>query len=345
MKTWEKAKLNQNSTIREAIYNLDQSALQIILVVDSHQVLVGIITDGDIRRGLLRGLDMDSPITSVINSNPFVVEPTVHKDNALQIMRTHLIHALPIIDQEKRIVGLHLLEDILALPERSNIIIIMAGGKGSRLYPHTQNCPKPLLPVRGKPILEHIIEHARAEGFSRFILSVHYLAEMIEEYFRDGSRWQVQIEYIREKKPLGTAGAISLLSSVPNTCFLVTNGDILASIRYDEMLDYHQKQNAQATMAVRLYEWQNPFGVVHTEGIDITGFEEKPISRSYINAGIYILEPKALDVLEINQHCDMPTLFERLKNRGDKTIVYPIYESWLDVGRPSDYEAAQLLSN
>lgn len=190
-------------------------------------------------------------------------------------------------------------------------------------------------------MLEHIIERAKAEGFRHFVLAIHYLGHMIEDYFGDGSRWQVQIDYLREESPLGTAGALSLLNPRPDTPFVVSNGDVLTDIRYDELLDFHCRHGAAATMAVRLHEWQHPFGVVRTKGVEIIGFEEKPIARSHINAGIYVMEPGALDVLGVGEHCDMPTLFSRLQERAARIIVYPMHEPWLDVGRPDDLERAQ----
>jgi NDP-sugar pyrophosphorylase family protein len=189
--------------------------------------------------------------------------------------------------------------------------------------------------------LEHIIERARAAGFHRFVLAIHYLGHMIEDYFGDGSRLQVKIAYLREESPLGTAGAIGLLSPRPEVPILVSNGDVLTDIRYDELLDFHCRHKASATMAVRLHEWQHPFGVVRTKGVDIVGFEEKPITRSHINAGIYVLEPSALDVLAADERCDMPMLFARLQLRSARTIVYPMHEPWLDVGRADDYASVQ----
>jgi NDP-sugar pyrophosphorylase family protein len=220
-------------------------------------------------------------------------------------------------------------------------MVIMAGGQGNRLRPYTDNCPKPLLQVGGKPMLEHIIERAKKEGFSRFVLAVHYLAHMIEDYFEDGRRWHVQIDYLREDSPLGTAGALGLLEPRPERAFIVSNGDVLADVRYGEMLDFHSRHGAAATMAVRVHEWQHPFGVVRTRGIDIVGFEEKPISRSHVNAGIYVLEPEVLDRLKAREACDMPTLFGRLHDGAARTIVYPMHEPWLDVGRVDDFQRAQ----
>jgi NDP-sugar pyrophosphorylase family protein len=197
-----------------------------------------------------------------------------------------------------------------------------------------------LLPVAGKPMLEHIIERAKLEGFEHFILAIHYLGHMIEEYFGDGSRWQVRIDYLREQSPLGTAGAIGLLQPQPEVPFVVTNGDVLTDIRYSELLDFHIRHEAMATMAVRVHEWQHPFGVVQTQGVEIIGFEEKPIARTHINAGVYVLDPRALNELGVHEHCDMPTLFGRLQAREMRTVAYPMHEPWLDVGRPTDYEQA-----
>jgi dTDP-glucose pyrophosphorylase len=338
---WRKTLLNVESTLRQAIACLEESACQIVLVVSADNLLVGTLTDGDIRRGLLRGLDLGSPIESVIHREAIVAPPQMTRDVVLHMMRANLIHALPVVDNARRVVGLHLLNELLTPPQRSNIMVIMAGGKGTRLHPHTENCPKPLLPVGGKPMLEHIIERAKAEGFRHFVISLHYLGHMIEEYFGDGSRWSVQIDYLKEDTPLGTAGALGLLDSPPALPFLVTNGDVLTDIRYGELVEFHSRHGAVATMAVRLHEWQHPFGVVRTKGVDITGLEEKPVSRTHINAGIYVLEPDALQLLNRAEHCDMPTLFNRLREQNLRTIVYPMHEPWLDVGRVADLERAQ----
>jgi dTDP-glucose pyrophosphorylase len=332
--------LPENSTLADAISNLDASHLRIVLVVSEEKVLLGSISDGDIRRGLLRGLDLKSNISSIINRNPLIVPPEMNKDMALQIMQANKILQLPIVDKGKRVVGLHLWGDVSASPERSNVMVIMAGGIGKRLRPHTENCPKPLLPVRGKPMLEHIIEHARLEGFNRFLLAVHYLGQMIEDHFGKGDRLGVKIDYLREQSPLGTAGALGLLNPSPNEPFVVTNGDVITDIRYGELLDFHIRHKASATMAVRVHEWQHPFGVVQTQGAEIVGFEEKPVIRSHINAGVYALNPDALTSLAAGEHCDMPTLFERLQEKAKLTVAYPMYEPWVDVGSLEDLKVA-----
>lgn len=327
--------------MRQAIHNLDESALQIAIVVSGDGVLLGTVTDGDIRRGLLRGLDLKSSIDSITFRDPLVAPPQLGRDTALQLMQANKIHQLPVVDEHRHVVGLHLWDELLVPTPRPNLMVIMAGGQGTRLRPHTENCPKPLLPVGGKPMLEHIIERAKAEGFQRFVLAIHYLGEMIEDYFADGSRWRVQITYLREQEPLGTAGAIRLLDPRPDSPLLVSNGDVLTDIRYGELIDFHTRHRAAATMAVRLHAWQHPFGVVLTNGVDIVGFEEKPVARSNINAGIYVLEPTAIDSLNEGEACDMPMLFRRLQERAERTIVYPMHEPWLDVGRLGDLELAQ----
>lgn len=334
---WRHAVLPLNSSIQQVISNLNQVAIKIVMIVDSSGEFLGTISDGDIRRGLLRGLDINSPITDIIHKNAFVVPPGMARDAVKQLMIANKIQQIPIVDESHQVVGLYLWDEITTAPTRSNIMVVMVGGAGVRLRPHTENCPKPLLPVAGKPMLEHIIERAKSEGFLHFVLAIHYLGHMIEEYFGDGQRLGVQIEYLREKIPLGTAGALGLLNPLPNAPFVVTNGDVLTDIRYGELLDFHIRHNASATMAVRVHEWQHPFGVVQTRGIDIVGFEEKPIARTHINAGIYVLAPEALSFLNLEERCDMPTLFERLQERDARTVAYPMHEPWLDVGQPNDY--------
>lgn len=336
---WQKTIVTEEASIEDVIRNLDESDMQICLVTGNDGHLLGTITDGDIRRGLLKGLQLTSAINSIIKQEPIVVPPSFAKKSVLQFMQANSIHQLPVVDENGVLVGLHLLGNVISPVKRPNTMVIMAGGLGTRLRPYTEHCPKPMLEVAGKPMLLHIIERAAAQGFCHFILAVHYLGHMIEDYFEDGSKYNVEIDYLREDTPLGTVGALGLLENRPKEPFIVTNGDVFTSIHYGELLDFHCQQNAAATMAVRLHEWQHQFGVVKTNGVEIIGFEEKPIYRSNINAGIYVLEPEALDVIQANQSCDMPTVFERLKLQDKRTIVYPMHESWADIGQPSDFES------
>lgn len=341
MDDWRKTLLQPDATLREAIRSLDASGAQIAMVIDGSGRLIGTLTDGDIRRGLLRGLSLDSSVEPAVHREPMVVPPQCARDVVLTLMRANRVHQLPVVDDDRQVVGLHLFDELMQPGQRPNSMVIMAGGKGTRLRPLTENCPKPLLPVRGKPMLEHIIERARSVGFHRFTLAVHYLGEMIVDYFGNGSRWGVEIEYLHETSPLGTAGALSLFGKPPTDAIVVTNGDVITDINYGELLDFHLLHQGMATMAVRQYEWQHPFGVVQIDGVDIVGFEEKPIVRSYVNAGIYVLDPRALRHLPAGRYCDMPTLFARLKDAAARTIVYPMHEPWLDVGRPDDLERVQ----
>lgn len=337
---WRKTLLAWDASIESAIRNLDQSALKICLVVGSDGSLIGTISDGDIRRGLLRGVELRSSIDSIIHRNALVVPPQMSRDMVIQLMQANKIHQLPVVDENRRVVGLQLWDELAVPAVRPNLMVIMAGGLGTRLRPHTENCPKPLLTVAGKPMLEHIIDRAKSEGFEHFVLAIHYLGQMIEDYFGSGERWQVRIDYLREPSPLGTAGALGLLTPRPDASFVVTNGDVITDIRYGELLDFHIRQAAAATMAVRLHEWQHPFGVVQTRGVEIVGFEEKPVARTHINAGVYALEPGSLDVLDPTERCDMPTLFERLQLKSKRTVAYPMHEPWLDVGGPDDLNRA-----
>ena len=337
---WRQAILPIHSTIHDAIINLDKVAIKVVLVVNEKRKLEGTISDGDIRRGLLRGLNLSSPIESIVYRTPMVVSLDMVRETVRQLMVVNKIQQIPVVDELNNVVGLHLWDEVAIPPLRDNLMVIMAGGKGTRLLPHTENCPKPMLTVSGKPMLEHIIERAKQEGFSHFVLAINYLGHVIEEYFGDGNRLQVRIDYLKEQSPLGTAGALGLLSPRPTLPFAVTNGDVITDIHYGELLDFHSRHNAVATMAVRVHEWQHPFGVVQTNGIDIIGFEEKPVHRSHINAGVYVLEPEALRFLERDIRCDMPTLFERIQAKAMRTAAYPIHEPWLDVGRPDDLNLA-----
>jgi dTDP-glucose pyrophosphorylase/predicted transcriptional regulator len=339
-KLWRQVILPLDASIQDAIRNLNESSLKIVIAVNEQGQLEGTVSDGDIRRALLKGLDLGDRLERVMHRDALVAPPSLGRELILQLMRVNKIQQIPVVDEVRQVVGLHLWEALSNPPERPNVMVIMAGGKGTRLRPFTENCPKPLVVAAGKPMMEHIIERAKLEGFSRFVISIQYLGHMIEEYFGNGERLGVQIDYLREQTPLGTAGALSLMAPRPGAPFVVTNGDVLTDIRYGEMLEFHVRHDAMATMAVRLHEWQHPFGVVQTRGVEIVGFEEKPIARTHINAGVYVLEPESLESLEHGAPCDMPTLFERLQVKARRIVAYPMHEPWLDIGRPDDLSRA-----
>ena len=338
-----KAILLYDSVINEVISNLENSHIKIALIVDEDSKFLGTITDGDIRRGLLRGFGFNDPISLILNHNPIVVPPELGNESVKQIMVLNKIQQIPVINKLGKIVGIHLWDEISTHPKRTNLMIVMAGGLGTRLRPLTESCPKPMLQVSGKPILEHILDRAKLEGFSNFVFAIQYLGGMIKSHFGDGKNFGVQISYLSEESPLGTAGALSLLNPLPTSPFIVTNGDVISEIKYGDLLDFHCRNSANGTMAVRMHESRHPFGVVQTSGVNIIGFEEKPITRNLINAGVYALDPSSLSVLVKNQPCDMPTLFERLQEKSMRTVAYPIHESWLDIGRPDDYARANIV--
>jgi len=342
---WKKAVIPAEATLRDAAKNLTESSLRIVLVIDVAGKLLGTISDGDIRRGLLRGLTLDSDVNEVLRKNPLVAPEGMSQLHIRQLMAANSIQHIPEIDKAGRVVSLHTWDELITTESISNKMVIMAGGKGTRLRPHTENCPKPMLLVGDKPMLQHIIERARDEGFGEFLISVNYLAHMIEDHFGDGSAMGVNIGYIHEASPLGTVGSLSMISELIDEPFVVTNGDVMTDIRYSDLLEFHKRQESIATMAVRLHEWHNPFGVVQMDGLNIVGFEEKPVARSHINAGIYAFSPVTLQLLNHGEFCDMPTLFERLQAKSFKTIAYPMHEPWLDVGRPADLDQANEIKN
>jgi dTDP-glucose pyrophosphorylase len=337
---WRKAMLPRSATIGEVIHTLDVVAFKIVLIANAEDVLEGTVSDGDIRRALLRGQDLSSPIHTVMNRNAVVVTPELNRALVLQLMVANKIQQIPIVNEHHRIVGLHLWDEINTTPARPNLMVIMAGGFGTRLYPHTQNVPKPMLPLAGKPMLQHIIERGRHHGFRNFVIATHYLGDTIEAYFGNGDKFGISVNYIREQTPLGTAGALSLLNPLPEHPFVVTNGDVISDIHYGELLDFHIRNLGVATMAIREYEWQCPFGVVQTDGVEIVGIDEKPMFRSHINAGIYALNPVALSGMVDAVPYDMPSLFHQLRSLGLPTFAYPMHEPWLDVGRIDDLTRA-----
>lgn len=342
---WGKAIFPSTASLQNAITNLEEVGIKIIMVVDQNGVFEGTVCDGDIRRGLLKGLQLNSPIKNVMYSNALVVPPDMDQEMVLQLMSANKIQQIPIINKECRIIGLHLWDELSAPAQRNNPMVIMAGGRGVRLRPHTENCPKPMLEIGNKPMLQHIIESAKKEGFTDFIISIHYLGEIIENYFGNGDNFGVSVSYLKENVPMGTAGALTLLDKSIDMPLVITNGDVITDISYGGILDFHLRQNAVATMAVRVHEWQHPYGVVETKGLEIVGFDEKPVTKNYINAGVYVLEPSCLKLLKDDEACDMPVLFQKVQENRKRVLAYPMHEPWLDVGRVEDLKNVRDSSN
>lgn len=344
MNNWKKAIINQNATLDDAIKNLNKNSFRISLVVDSNNFLIGTLVDGDIRRGLISGLNLKSSIKNIINKKPIVASPNDPTSYILNLMLNNKVNQIPIVNKNNILVGLSLWDQINKPIRNKYKMIIMAGGKGTRLKPHTTNLPKSMVKVANKPILQHIIERAKANGFNEFIIAINHLGHIIEDYFKDGKIFDVKISYIKEKLFLGTAGAISLIKNRPKEPFVITNGDVLTDIDYSKLIDFHNKNKASATIAVRLHEIQHPFGVIETSGIELKSLSEKPIISNYINTGIYVLSPEVIDELKTNAHCDMTSLLQKIKQKGNLVVVYPMHEPWLDIGRSEDlYKANKLL--
>ncbi len=337
---WQDIVISPETSLGEAIAKIDASALQVALISNPDRTLAGILTDGDIRRAILAGKNLQVSVATVMNSQPTAVPASMPRKNVLALMRRKVIHHLPIVNENNRVVGLATLDDLIGAVERPNWVVLMAGGLGTRLQPLTKECPKPLLKVGGKPILEIIIESFAEQGFKQIFLSVNYKAEMIQDYFGEGEKWGVHLNYIHEKERLGTAGALSLLPERPTTPMIVMNGDILTRTSFDSLLNFHEAQDAVATMAVREYDFQVPYGVVRVDGTTIKAIEEKPLHRFFVNAGIYTLNPEVLEYIPKNTFFDMPTLFEHLIFANKPTSAYPLREYWLDIGRMSDLEKA-----
>jgi dTDP-glucose pyrophosphorylase len=338
---WKTAVVSGDLTVRDVIQSLNLSKLGIVLVEDAEKHLVGVVLDGDIRRGFLRGVTLDSSVSEITNLKPVVVGEDSENNLVQRIMIQSAISHVPVVNDKNQLCGLFMLDRFPEIVVRPNLFVVMAGGKGSRLLPLTLETPKPMLLVHNRPILEHILIRAKTSGFSKFLIATNYLRSSIEEHFGDGSKLEIEIDYLREEAPLGTAGSLSLLDGSPEFPLVISNGDVLSLLDYSKILEFHETSESVATMAVRLHEIQHPFGVVEIDGAAIVGLKEKPVIQSFINAGIYVLSPLALDYLQANEYCDMTTLFERLRLAGLKTCAYPLHEVWADVGTPSDLDTAR----
>lgn len=330
-----------DTSLAEAIARVDASGLQVALVLGENDALLGILTDGNIRRAVLAGKSLTGPVSETMTPNPVFAPDSAHREDVLALMRKHVIHHMPLVNAAGQVVGLMTRDELIGSIERANWVLLMAGGLGTRLTPLTDDCPKPMLKVGGKPILETIVESFAEQGFRRLFISVNYRAEMIRDHFGDGRRWGVQIEYLNETTRRGTAGALSLLPEAPSKPIIVMNGDLLTRANFAALLQFHESEGSAATMAVREYDFQVPFGVVRLEGTKILSLEEKPVQSFFVNAGIYALAPEVLQHVPSDAFFDMPTLFSRLMREGRRTAAYPLHEYWLDIGRLEEFERAQ----
>ena len=339
--TWESTLIALNATLADAIRVINESRYQICLVTDTDEKLAGTITDGDVRRALLQSASMTALASDVMNAQPFSVTPDIHQSNVLALCREKMLRQIPIVDINGQIIGLHHIDEFSSPTQtQENWVVLMAGGTGTRLRPLTENSPKPLLTVGDKPLLEAIIDNFVQQGFSQFFISVNYLAESIKDHFRDGEKWGAHIVYLNEDKPLGTAGALKLLPEKPTAPVIVMNGDLVTKIDFRDVLDFHSTQSSVATMCVREYDFQVPFGVVETQGAMIQSIDEKPVHKFFVNAGIYVIDPDALEIIPDDQKFDMTELFDQLVQGSQPAAAFPVHEYWMDIGRLDDFHRA-----
>jgi dTDP-glucose pyrophosphorylase len=342
MKNYKNILLKPTSTIKEALHIINNGAMQIALVVDENEKLLGTLSDGDIRRGLLNNLSLSDSIESIIFTTPTVCSIEDTKEKILEIAVAKKLHQIPIVDNDHKLVGIEEIDELLKPIVKTNKVVLMVGGLGTRLRPLTDHTPKPMLKVGNKPILETIILNFKKYGFINIVLCVSYKSDIIEEYFKDGKDFGVTIEYIREDKRMGTAGALSLICDKLNEPFFVMNGDLLTNINFEHMMEYHMSNNSIATMGVREYDFQVPYGVVNVVRENIISIEEKPIHNFFVSGGIYILEEQVLDFIPRDEFYDMPTLFQKVIEKKLKSVSFLIREYWLDIGRIEEYEKANI---
>jgi dTDP-glucose pyrophosphorylase len=340
MPHWEKTLVRPTQSIKEVLKVIDKAELQVALVVDEDRKLLGVITDGDVRRGLLKGLGLESQAHEVMTRNPTVANSEMRPSAIEALMREKQLRHIPLLDAEGVLLDLFLLDEATRRERFENTVVLMAGGLGERLSELTKDIPKPLLKVGNKPILEIILESFLSQGFYRFQISVNYKADLIEAYFGDGSRWGAKIDYLHERTRMGTAGSLSLLQEKPKEPFFVMNGDLLTKVNFKQMLEFHNAQAQLATMAVREYDVQVPFGVIELDGQNIINIVEKPVKRYFVNAGVYILSPQCLSLIPEDEFFDMPSLFLKLIGSGFSTASFPVHEYWLDIGQMSDFQRA-----
>ena len=339
---WQSSLLDSKQDMKAAIKNLEDSMNRISVIIDSDRKLLGTITDGDIRRAILSGLAMDAKVIDFMNSNPTFIKSDMSRETVISLMTERDILQTPILDNQNRVVGLETLNHLLETRRVDNPVFLMAGGFGKRLAPLTNKIPKPLLKIGSKPILERILSKFIDAGFHDFYISTHYQAEMITEYFGDGSRWNVKIQYVHEESPLGTGGALGLLPRKDiQLPLIMMNGDLLSEINFNELLNYHQEFSAKATMCVSEYQLEIPYGVVNKKGNMLLNIDEKPVQKFFINAGIYVIDPSILDNVKKNNFIDMTTILDDLTNSGENVTVFPIHEYWLDVGKHIDFDKAK----
>ena len=326
---------------------MEQSSAGIVLVLDDRRRLLGTVTDGDLRRSLLAGLGLDTALEELLKrkaaspyAKPVSVPVGTPRDEILRLMEERVIRHMPVIDAEGQVMELVTSDQLIPHAVIPLQAVIMAGGYGKRLLPLTQNTPKPMLPVGEQPLMELMIGKLRDAGIRRVNVTTHFEPEKIRDYFGDGERFGVSLNYVPEERPLGTAGALRLIESTEDP-LLILNGDILTKVDFRARLDFHREHHAVITVGVRQYDLQVPYGVIESDGANVTGLREKPMLNFFVNAGIYLLEPSVHKYIPQGQRFDMTDLIKALLVEGRPVASFPIVEYWLDIGQHADYAKAQ----
>ena len=335
----DEIKINQNASIKETLEVIDKGAIKVAVVLSDDGLLLGILNDGDIRRALLKGMSLGDSIAGIINKHPVVANINDTKERILELANEKKLHQIPIISNGK-LIGIQDIREFLAPKNKPNKVILIVGGLGTRLRPLTNDVPKPMLDVGNKPILHTIVENFAKYGYTDIIMCVNYKSEIIKEYFGNGDKFGVKIEYVLENQRMGTAGALSLLKERPKDDFFVMNGDLLTNVNFEYLHEYHKDSNAGASICIRKYEMQVPYGVVNVRANKVTSIEEKPTQSFFVSAGIYMFSPIVLDFIPKGVFYDMPTLFSELLKHDFPIHPFPIREYWLDIGRMDEYRRA-----
>lgn len=328
-------------SLRDAMQVINDNWREVALVTDDAGMIVGLVTDGDIRRGLLAGQTLESPVSGVMTKDYISATPEMDRSGVLDLMKAASIRHVPVLDDRKRLLGIHFMEVLLGTERKSNVAVIMAGGEGRRLRPLTDRVPKPMIRVAGRPILERIVLLLVGYGIRHIYISVNYMADVIVQHFGDGSRFGCRIDYLHERAPLGTGGALSLLPEPPRVPLIVMNGDLVTQIDIARMLTFHALQRAEATLAARHYQSEIPYGVVSEREGRLQELIEKPAAHYLINAGIYVLEPAVLPLVPAGAYFPITDLFSKLLAQKRAVAVYQVEEDWIDVGRRDELERAE----
>jgi dTDP-glucose pyrophosphorylase len=344
MRDWEKILVSPETPINDVIVAMGKHGKQLSLIVDEKQHVLGTLADGDIRRSILQKIDYNSPVRLIMNPSPLTASPDASRDEILEMMNNNGIHHIPIVDSNNCILDVELKDDLLGSTQilKPNRVLILAGGLGTRLHPLTHDTPKPLLPLGGRPILETIVRQLDEHGFRNLYVSVNHMADTIKDYFGNGNKFGVNIEYVEEETPLGTAGSLSLIQDEIVDPLIVMNGDLITNLDFSSLITYHEKNRADLTVATREIEVEIPYGVLELTEQNITGITEKPVNKFQVSAGIYILTPNILSLIPHNEYFDMPSLISLSVNNKHTVVGYKIVDYWLDVGRIEDFNRATI---